>query len=599
MKSLKLLGLMLVDSSIRCGVSTSRDYISVCKRVKDEGESFLTISLPNFGKDFLLSLDRGSASLLFTGFRKRGQLPVLLGGLLDLIFDRCSGDLLHKPSVDAIYCVHCICNLHKKIESDCTPEREAAAFTKFLEVERELNSFDPSNTDEFKLFGIVSDYLWGSVCRRVERQVCNLDLLGRHGPGATAERISGNRKYDIISWPTRLEAYFPFDHMCMVNWNWSEVLGPVTFVEPEAETPVRVISVPKTLKAPRIIAIEPVAMQYCQQSLLNLLRPSIETHRLTAGRINFSDQTVNASQALASSKDGLMATLDLSDASDRVSSVLVYRMLHSVPHLRSAVFACRSTRADVPGYGIVPLSKFASMGSALCFEMESMVFYTILIASLLRDRSLRPSASNIARLSKEVRVYGDDLIIPTDNTSTAIEYLETLGLRVNRSKTFSGGKFRESCGMDAYDGSEVTPIYCRTKAPNSRRDAHAVASWTALSNQLHAGGFWRSADAVRTHLESVLGLEIPLGTDQSSGLVLTSFLRGQSVHGWNRHLHVPTMKTVRLRPKLPRSRASAHGSLLKCLARKGNVPFDDPLHLERAGRPLRLDIVVGRVSHTS
>lgn len=597
MKSQKLLEYMLADAGIRCGVDTTRDAKCVRERVENEGESFLTISLPDFGKAFLQALDRRSASLLFAGFRKKGKLPVFLGGLLDLIFDRCSGDLLAVPSVDAIYCIHCLCSVCKKVESDCTPAREEAAYRKFVEVEEELDSFSPGNTVEFNLFGIVADFIWGPVCKRVERQVCNLDLLGRHGPGATAERITGNRKYDIQTWPSRLETYFPADTMCLANWGWVETLRRVEFLEPEAEIPVRVVSVPKTLKAPRIIAIEPVAMQFCQQAVLDVLRPAIETHRYTSGQINFSDQSVNATLALAASKHRNLATLDLTDASDRVSCALVYRMLHCVPNLRGAVFACRSTRADIPGYGVKTLSKYASMGSALCFEMEAMVFYTAVVASLLAHKSLAPTAANIKSQLSLVYVYGDDIIFPTDAASSTVSFLEALCLKVNRNKTFTRGNFRESCGMDAYDGERVTPIYQRKHAPHGRQDVSSIVSWTQLSNQLHAGGFWKSADAVRRVVERALGQELPLGLASAGGLVLTSFQQGQRVDGWCKETHTYKTRAFCIKSKIPPSRASSHGSLMKCLGRRSSVPFKDPLHLERSGRPLQLRLSGGWIRH--
>jgi hypothetical protein len=89
---------------------------------------------------------------------------------------------------------------------------------------------------------------------------------------------------------------------------------------PRDETPVKVCFVPKTASKPRVIAIEPVAMQYMQQAIADWIRPLIESKgRFTAGHVNFRDQTVNSNFARSSSIDGKYATLDMSDASDRVT----------------------------------------------------------------------------------------------------------------------------------------------------------------------------------------------------------------------------------------------------------------------------------------
>jgi len=47
-----LLGRVLEDVSIQCCTSTTNDLNTIISRVEDEGLSFLTITLPSFGRDF-------------------------------------------------------------------------------------------------------------------------------------------------------------------------------------------------------------------------------------------------------------------------------------------------------------------------------------------------------------------------------------------------------------------------------------------------------------------------------------------------------------------------------------------------------------------
>jgi len=66
-----------------------------------------------------------------------------------------------------------------------------------------------------------------------------------------------------------------------------------------------------------------------------------------------------------------------------------------------------------------------------------------------------------ARASDQVYVYGDDIIVPTTLVRFAKEALANVGLVVNESKSYTHqtpAKFRESCGGDYFNGSEVAPI---------------------------------------------------------------------------------------------------------------------------------------------
>lgn len=82
---MRLLECVLADASTWCSTSTTRDFNTISRRVEHEGFSFLTIALPSFCSDFERSLADGCvAPSRFLGFKKRGALPVLLRGLLEI-----------------------------------------------------------------------------------------------------------------------------------------------------------------------------------------------------------------------------------------------------------------------------------------------------------------------------------------------------------------------------------------------------------------------------------------------------------------------------------------------------------------------------------
>ena len=596
MKSLmQLLECVLADAGTWCRTSTTRDLETISRRLEHEGLSFLTITLPNFCKDFERGLDRGFvAPTDFVGFRrtKEGYLPRIFSGFTELVFNRSTGVLLDAVDVHAVFAIRQLCLLLKKVSLPCSGERERKALDDYVQCENELTTVRAALPDPlFERFRAVARMLWIDTLQGAQQTLLDGEAIPRHGPGATADRISGNQKYDFRSWHERLEPFFPSDAYILPNLGWVHKLEEVEFIEPGSEQPVRVILVPKTLKSPRVIAMEPLCMQYAQQSLLPLLVESIENGRLTKERINFSRQGPNQRLARYASSTGRLATLDMKEASDRVSVWLVESMLSGVPYLRDAIMACRSTTSDVPGLGILSLTKFASMGSALCFPIEAMVFFTIALTVGLQEQGLPLTPRNLKKVSRGVRVYGDDIIIPVESVQSYCEALGLFGLRVNSDKSFWTGKFRESCGADWYDGTQVTPVYCRRLGPRSRRDASEILSWISMSNLFYEKGYWKACQFCRDWVES---LRIPLPVVDA-----TSPLHGRLSYTFSYMeerscptLHRPLCKGVVVRAVPRKSSIDDMPALLKCLLKTSGKPFLDSKHLERHGRPDSVDIKI-------
>lgn len=569
-----------LDATESClaDVSDLRDLDTLRSRVEDEGISFLTITLPQFCRDFERSLDIGFIdSKSFRNFRKFRAIPSFLRGMLSQIFDLETGRIYDKDSdttnvvPSIVDCVRQICLAFKKMELECTPERTSSAFSNFVTIEQSFEMFSLPREDS-DYFGLVSSVLWGNLLGIVLPD----DLTPKHGPGATAERISGNRKYVWQRWHERLEIYFPFfGNAYPIGATDSEEFEKVSFICQEEEQPVRVTPVPKTLKGPRIIAIEPVCMQYAQQAVLSYLVKRLETFWLTRGHVNFTDQTINQSLAMQSSIDGLLATIDLSDASDRVPHDLALRMFDTNPDLRDFIDACRSTKAQMPDGTIVPLRKFASMGSALCFPVESMYFYTICVAALLRLHNLPVTHENIFNVSRDVYVYGDDIVIPTHAASTVLDHLHKYNCKVNTSKSFYTGRFRESCGVDAYLGKLVTPVYLKTVRPENRQQCSELLSWSATARLFEKKGYSRTAGYLYSQVERILG-PLPSLPDDSPGIGRILSLHDSIPKRWSAVLQRLEIKAWCARPVNRTDKLDGYAALNKSL-----------LLLER--KPERLD----------
>jgi hypothetical protein len=109
--------------------------------------------------------------------------------------------------------------------------------------------------------------------------------------------------------------------------------------------------------------------------------------------------------------------------------------------------------------------------------------------------------------SRDVYVYGDDIVIPTQHVDYVCEYLESFGLRVNRNKSFANSHFRESCGADFFAGQAVKPVYFRQHlpSPNVNWTPKQVLAWVASANQLYLAGWWTSAQLIRDWVEKEVG----------------------------------------------------------------------------------------------
>jgi hypothetical protein len=500
-KSLMLWKLLAYECASRCCTTAQRDIDTVTSRIKTEGLSFLTISLPIFCQGFEKSLeDCRIDSTAFPGFGLCRGTPKFLSGFLRQVFCERTGVLLDTPSIEAIRCIRQLTLLFKRFGSDCSPRRTEEAFKGYIKLEMEMRDFRPRASKEVLR---LKSLLLGQVFSDVDLLIYNGDIIPQHGNGATSDRLKGNQKWSQLSWPERLEWTFPYLEHVLPNHRYFDHLGEVDFLRPEAELPVKVICVPKTMKTPRIIAMEPTAMQYMQQAIMLSLREAIESSFLN-DFIGTASQDPNKYLAQLGSSSTSLATLDLSEASDRVSWSLVEDLLRRHPHLHEAVSSTRSRRATLPSESLIDLAKFASMGSALTFPVESIVFFLLVLHGIEKSTGHQLTLEDVKSLKGRVRIYGDDIIIPSIHVRSVIDVLESYGLKVNRHKSFWNGKFRESCGGDYYDGKWVTPVYCRRNLPRSRKDVQDLLSAVSFRNQLYLAGFFSTVSWLDRQILRVL-----------------------------------------------------------------------------------------------
>ncbi len=557
------------------------------------GLTLFTLDLPNLDALLLSALESGRLQLegpLSKMVSKRVRVPKLFSGLWLRVFDK-SACLKQDVDITALYFLRQLCCLGKRYSVECSQDRIATTLKGYHNVERELRSPTlnwagdglylwqdhdrqhladdwapyPGKCD-FGLFETPqgeeeSQKEQDQDTRRILSKIQQVaDLListmgpydpisiseswesngygtgFKHGPGAVAERYAQHEKSSFAYWPAKLQVVFPYSLV-------AKTAGDIKVALSQHETPSRLICVPKTAKSPRLIASEPAAHQYCQQHIRaffveRLKRMFFRKKGRKSYFVDFANQGLSGDMVLAASRSQELATVDLSDASDRLSCWVVERIFRTNPSLLSALHSARTRllRDNISEEKqTILLRKFASQGTATTFPVQSVVFLCIALGSCIQGSV---NWRNIWKLRNQVRVYGDDIIIPTRGYAQLVTAMESLQLKVNVSKSYVNGKFRESCGVDGYDGYDVTPVKPKTLVGDSPASCQAVVD---TINNLFVKGNWNASYSLETTLPVRVQRGLRVVARLDAGFAgLTSFSGSDESHltkRWNSRLH--------------------------------------------------------------
>lgn len=253
---------------------------------------------------------------------------------------------------------------------------------------------------------------------------------------AIADKYVGNLHCSSTAWPV-FQA-LQLDDSAYWSALFRDGVCSPTFVESS-----EMFTVPKTSSIDRVACKEPEINMFLQRAVGDHFRSKLLRHKC-----NLNDQSLNRGLAREAAFGRALATIDLSSASDLISTSLVYRMLPLEWVMFLDDLRVKSTMIDGRKH---ELEMFSSMGNGFTFELESLLFLclTRAVAYLTRTRG-------------SVSVYGDDIIAPCSIVGLLSKVLSFCGLKVNMAKSFWRGPFRESCGGHYFDGADVTPFFIRT-----------------------------------------------------------------------------------------------------------------------------------------
>ncbi len=340
--------------------------------------------------------------------------------------------------------------------------REDVAIAKFLKFEEQCQR--TNHRFKFPLSDpqLLGPNVWllNATKRKIEvilGDFCCEELVdaANWGPGVTTltkgEHVSATNKFHCENGMTHelysfVSPWFSEAYPLWADWLESQH-GPQLFARQEGN---QVITVPKNSKTDRVIAIEPGVNLWFQKGIGSMIR-----RRLSRSGIDLNSQERNQQLAKRSSLDDSLATVDFSSASDSISFEVVRELLP--PRWFSLLNATRSKNGVIKGTSFRWM-KFSSMGNGFTFELESLIFFAAACAVL-----------DFLELStKDVSVFGDDVIIPSGAFNLYSSFTEFLGFTVNQEKSFSLGCFRESCGAHYYDGLDCKPLFLKERLQNAQ-----------------------------------------------------------------------------------------------------------------------------------
>jgi len=543
---------ILWDTADHLGLQSSvfnRDIASLRRRVNNEGVAYLTDKLPSLGKALDKALSQETKLRIPDAFKRlqygSTEIPVFLSLLWKLIFkvngeikvdDNDGADkrlytrlkvneaLALNPDVYfitvAVRAIRQVCYLAYKLEYKYTDEKVEQVLQNFIDVESVL----PQEEDVIDLSPRAYRALKNAnlLVACVLKDLNPWDITPRHGPGAVASGEKQWEKMNFSHYFAELDAVYPYTDYLFYNYNHlHDELEKLENMCDQKQATAKVTLVPKDSRGPRLISMEPLEIQWIQQGLSrNIIREIEDNSDITRGYVNFSNQCINRDLALTSSFSQEFITLDMKEASDRVSIWLVRNLFP--PPLFECLKACRSEYTQLPSGHCLRLKKFAPMGSACCFPVEALIFWALAVGSTVDILQVR----DLNHLP-DVYVYGDDIICRKADYERFKPVFEELFLQFNEDKCCVGRFFRESCGMDAFMGKDVTPLKLHTLWDEAL-SPQALLSYVSYVNHLRRvdRDYTHAADFVQRMIFEQFG-PLPI-TDETSTYQLAIHQQGRS-----------------------------------------------------------------------
>lgn len=535
----------------------ARDIDTVERRLDAEGVGFATKTLPTLISGLLDLLEgRGTSFPQFKIKRGTGH-PAFMGRLFHLVLWSDTNENIRRKAFDQIYTISVS---FKKLKGEYPKSVLKKQFSEFVEVDEALANIDWFSSDREPILQSARAVIKGMFDGF---DVLNAKaFLPQPGPGATNTKIDKHMRYQPHRVFRQIDRVMPvYEWWYPHPWDACLSAGHLQRIYKDAvdEPCARFKFVPKTANKARGICIEENEMQVMQQAVRKAMyRMFDERYRPF---IDLRHQSTNANLALESSLTLEWSTIDMSEASDRVARELVSWLFQDHKELHDVLMALSTKwimppielKKDFPS--LMRTYKFAPMGSALCFPVMTVVHRSLIQAIIWQfDAGLQDIYTS--PLDVPVYVYGDDIIVESKYADHVINTLPLFGMKLNKTKSFVESCFRESCGIHAFNGADVTPVYVKY-TPYHNTDK-AYASLLSNESDYYKTGRLEAAKLVRTVLiDSHKATWVPENLsiagfsrhfDDAS---MNAFKRSHRL-GWSNDLQCPTYLLPKLEAPMER-----------------------------------------------
>jgi hypothetical protein len=493
----------LLPHTLYSVADSARDKETIVRRLDHEGLAFATLTLPLLSAGLFQYLETGLVCYPSYKLKKDTGHPVFLQGLFRLAYRSC------EHQTRAIQFIYQISVMFKKLKGPYPDSVLRKQLSDFVVVDRELGELNIFTSHNLPLLQQARANIT-ELFR--DFNLDSIDVLPRPGPGSTNTKVEKHMRYRPHTLYTQIDTVLPYYDYFLVNGYdivHQTKLYQALYNKPVKHQRARFKFVHKQVGKARGICLEENETQYLQQAFKRAIYSYIQNHPITSGKVCFDDQSVNASLALLASIDLKNATIDMSEASDRVLRVLVSYLFEETC-LHDILMALSTKWIDLPfevdGISEVEINKFAPMGSGLCFPIMALVHWTLL-RSIYQNSEYEESQLN------EVYVYGDDIIIPSFMAGSVYTIFPRFGMKINVAKSYYRSHFRESCGIHAYKGVNITPVFVK-HIPVSTSLKEAMSCF-AVENQMHNLGYSCVASIFRHKLEVLFGSLMYVPEDSS------------------------------------------------------------------------------------
>lgn len=343
---------------------------------------------------------------------------------------------------------------------DTGKDLEKEAIERFFNIEEELQVFNGKRRYNFIGTGII--YTASRILRNLLGPVPNVeDLNVSFTSGATfSKTVSESTLADKLSSVLDVTPNcYSILHDFLCCESHARLLNAYNLNDIKVVRGSKFSTVNNDFRKSRTICKEPLGNMLLQRAIGLHLKDRLKRVKIY---ISTGKETHTS---LLEADPTLWATIDQSDASDRISDRLVKDLL--TPEWYDLLNSIRSQETLV-GDSWHRLNKFMTQGNGFTFELETCIFYALAQSICINLHGKRAPLS----------VHGDDILVAQQFGREIINHLPEFGLAINFDKSYADGEFKESCGFDSYKGQAVRPYFLK------EFEEHEVLFYVQLCNYI-------------------------------------------------------------------------------------------------------------------